>query len=665
MERPTQSFFTQAALVTLGCLSGAIYCGFLLYRDVQNMGDRVGSPIAKLERLEEKVRLKAAESFVWGPAHAAQDLYPKDSVQTPPNGGAAVKFNDGSVLEVGENSLIVIDQVANLSLGFLKGSAILRTKSGDTRITLDETGKTKVEKLPVRLIKPDAFSELLSEKPTRVVNFAWSLSAPQGKAGQSAPPSVQLEISSDRKFKSKNIKSISVAGSVTEASVTLPTGRFYWRIVGADLQAEPGQFRVDNVQALKPIYPASGQVVDAFGDSAPIEFNWTPEEEDSVLQKFSHKLQISKAADFSQLISTDPVAASSGIAHTKGLTSGVFYWRLVSTYQDANQSLELKSAVEKFQIDRIEKAEISQIQPDDKAELELLPNTHFGWSSETPGLSYVFEIREKGKDAVGSEVRTKTSQNLILSSVQPALAEGAYEWRVKATMKEHAVGESPWRSVRFYEGQKPILKTPLAQQEYRYWNELPAFNLTWSTDSRVQSGETSYLVEIAGTAEFKSPLRFELNQPELVSSKVQWTPGDQFWRVSIVDSKKQVLKTSSVSQFYFGPYPPLRAPASVSPAAGTVYNPLIQDKPLFVQWDAVKDAQGYELTVKSGDQIIFHKKTEKAQFELKGIKPGKYHFTVSAIDRLKRKGEATPDRDFEVTYGETLDAPESLSPEVQ
>jgi hypothetical protein len=661
MERENRRFFTQAALVTFGCLSGAFYCGNLLYQDLHNLGDRSGQPIAKLERLEAKVRLKPAKSFVWGPAHAAQDLYVKDSVQTAPNGGAAVKFVDGSVLEVGENSLIVIDQLANLSLGFLKGSAILRTQSGDTRITLDETGKTKVEKLPVRLIKPDAFSELLSEKAMRNVDFAWSLAT---KEGQIQPGKIQLEISPDRKFKSKNLKSVEIATGASETSVTLPAGHFYWRVVGADIQAEPGQFRVDTVSSLHPIYPA-GQTIDAFGEAALIEFNWTPEKEDSVLEKFSHKLEISKSEDFKQIVSSDEVAASSGVSHTKGLPSGAFYWRIVSSYKDTNQALELRSPIQRFQIDRIEKAEISLNQPEEKAELELLPNVHFSWSSETPGLSYRWEIREQNSETIKAEAQTKTNPNLSLSAVQPPLTGGSYEWRVKAMMKDHVVGESAWRSVSFYEGEKPVLKTPLAQQEFRYWNDTPSFQLTWSSDPKVQSGERSYLIEIANTADFKSPLQFESKQTELASGKIQWTPGDQFWRVSIVDSKKQVTKTSTISHFYFGPFPPLRAPASVSPAQGTVYNPLTEEKPFVVKWDEVKDAQGYELTVKLGDKIVAHKNTDKAQVELKGLKPGKYHFTVSAIDRLKRKGEATADRDFEVTYGETLDAPESLSPEVQ
>jgi hypothetical protein len=661
MERENRRFFTQAALVTLSCISGAVYCANLLYQDLNRLGDRSGSPVAKLERLEAKVRLKAAKSFVWGPAHVAQDLYLKDSVQTAPNGGAAVKFNDGSVLEVGENSLIVIDQLANLSLGFLKGTAILRTQSGDTRITVDETGKTKTEKLQVRLIKPDAFSELLSEKPTRSVDFSWSLAA---KDGQAAPGKLSLEISPDRKFKSKYLKSIPLPGSTTEASVSLPAGRFYWRVVGADLQAEPGQFRVDSVAALKPIYPV-GQTIDAFDDSAPIEFDWASEKSDSVLEKFSHKIEISKSADFSQIISRDDVVASSGIAHTKGLETGTFYWRIVSNYKDANQSLELRSAVEKFQIDRIAKAEISQTFPEDNAELELVPNLRFDWSSETSGLSYQWQIREKASNTIKAEVLTKTSPSLSVAAIQPPLTAGVYEWHVKASLKDHVVGESPWRKISFYEGVKPVLKTPLAKQEYRYWSDAPNFDLTWSADPKVQSGERSYLVEIASSAEFKSPVQIESKVPTLASKKIQWTPGDQFWRVSIVDSKKQVTKTSNVSQFYFGPYPPLRAPASISPPSGTVYNPLIQDKPLIVRWDAVQDAQGYELTVKVGDQVVLHKTTDKAEVELKGIKPGKYHFTVSAIDRLKRKGDATPDRDFEVTYGDILDAPESLSPEVQ
>jgi hypothetical protein len=661
MERENRRFFTQAALVTLSCISGAVYCAHLLYQDLNRLGDRSGSPVAKLERLEAKVRLKAANSFVWGPAHVAQDLYLKDSVQTAPNGGAAVKFNDGSILEVGENSLIVIDQLANLSLGFLKGTAILRTQSGDTRITVDETGKTKTEKLPVRLIKPDAFSELLTEKATRTVDFSWSLAA---KDGQATPNQVRLEISPDRKFKSKNLKSIPMAGATTEASVTLPAGRFYWRVVGADLQAEPAPFRVDSVAALKPISP-SGQTIDAFDDSAPIEFDWASEKSDSVLEKFSHKIEISKNPDFRQIVSSDDVAASSGIAHTQGLETGTYYWRIVSNYKDANQSLELHSSVEKFQVERIAKAEIIQTLPEDGAELELIPNVRFDWSSETPGLSYQWQIREKGTVSVKAEVLTKTSPSLSVATIQPPLVAGVYEWHVKASLKDHVVGESPWRSVRFYEGVKPVLKTPLAKQEYRYWSDIPNFDLTWSADPKVQSGERAYLVEIANTAEFKSPTKIEVKEPELASKKIRWNPGDQFWRVSIIDSKKQITKTSNVSQFYFGPYPPLRAPASVSPPAGTVYNPLIQEKPLVVHWDAVQDAQGYELTIKVGDQVVLHKTTDKAEVELKGIKPGKYHFTVSAIDRLKRKGDASPDRDFEVTYGDTLDAPVSLSPEVQ
>ena len=94
-------------------------------------------------------------------------------------------------------------------------------------------------------------------------------------------------------------------------------------------------------------------------------------------------------------------------------------------------------------------------------------------------------------------------------------------------------------------------------------------------------------------------------------------------------------------------------------------------------WAAVKDAEEYEVIVTQRavrspastaaipDRVVYKGITTKTALELKGLKPSNYVWTVRAIDRLKRKGEATQERGFSVTYGDVLKSPEVTSSEVQ
>jgi hypothetical protein len=578
MEKPKSfNLMSQALIVTCTCLCGAILSSVLLYRDIQNIGLRSGLPVAKLQQTESKVRLKPANSFVWAPAHSNEDLYTKDSIQTPEMGEAAVRFNDGTVLEMGENSLIVIDQLSNLALSFVHGSGVLHTQSGDSQITLDKSGKAKIEKLTVRLLKPTTLAEILTDKSKQLVHFQWELLS-------KSTHELTLEVASDRKFKSRNLKALKLSGVTQEVTLELPVGRYFWRVLGEEQAlVAPAQFKIENIQPLKPLYPIADQKLSVFTDSDSVEFNWEIPDVESAISDFSSKIEVSLRPDFQTRLASQDVVGTSGSAHLKNLVDGPLYWRIVSKLQDGAEKLEVKSAVEKFSLEKLKKAQIALVSP---------------------------------------------------------------------------------------ESAPPVLKTPIAHQEFHYWNEIPSFNLSWSTPdseaSKVQSGEESYLLEVANSPDFKGAYRDNLKTTEVSSQMLRWNPGAQYWRVSVIDaSSKRVLKTSAVSEFFFGPYPVLRAPASVSPDAGSVYNPLEQETPLLIHWAAVEDAVSYDLVVQLDGKTVVQQNIAKPQFELKNLKPGKYKYFVMAVDRLKRKGEPTAVREIEVTYGDTLAAPEALSPEVQ
>src|SRR5947209_2267160 len=103
-------------LVAALCLVGAAASSYKLYLEITaGVGAGLGKPLGRMARVEEKVRRKTATSFVWGSAISQEPVYMKDSIQTGDSSAAVVRFDDGTTLEIAENSLVVIDDLKNLS----------------------------------------------------------------------------------------------------------------------------------------------------------------------------------------------------------------------------------------------------------------------------------------------------------------------------------------------------------------------------------------------------------------------------------------------------------------------------------------------------------------------------------------------------------------------
>ncbi len=88
-------------------------------------------PIATLASLWEKVDRRARESVSWEPAQLKMDLFRLDAVRTGPGSGAEVRFKRGSGLEVGEESVVLIEELAPAD-GGAQGPAI-RLRKGAMR----------------------------------------------------------------------------------------------------------------------------------------------------------------------------------------------------------------------------------------------------------------------------------------------------------------------------------------------------------------------------------------------------------------------------------------------------------------------------------------------------------------------------------------------------
>jgi hypothetical protein len=638
---------SKSILVTLACFFGAIYSSYLLYRDIHDMGARTGVQMAKLERSESKVRFKPASSFVWGSARAHEDLYLKDSVQTAPRGGASIRFNDGTLLELGENSLIIVDSIENLSLSFLHGSAVLRTQAGDSRITLGQDGKAVLENLPIGLLQPEPLAEFYTpEKKPKTISFEWGVNP---KASQAVPAQVTIQISSDRAFRGKDVKSLEVPKDQHQLIAEVAPGKYYWRVLsGEHSLSEPSQFRVDSAVSLKPLFPSAAQKIPLFEGASSVQFRWVPASEE--VNKVEYDIQISDDPTFKKLVKAQSIAATSGGAVLNGLPEGEHLWRMVSKYP----GLVMASPVEKFELNKVANVSIELAQPLDNAVLELKKEMRFSWNSEVRGIDYRLQIKS---DAQTHSADSHMSKDYLWKDTK----SGIYQWKVEALSNEKVIGGSAWRGFSIVDGAPIGLRYPAAKQEFYYWTDLPTFDFKWTRDEKAQA----YLVEVAGDPDFKEVVSAEAQNAELPSRALQFKPGQLYWRVKALDASKHVIKISGVEQFVYGPFPPLRAPASAKPDSGSVINPMDMEKTPFASWTPVEDAQAYEFTIKQGDKVVHQETVKATQAEFKDLAAGQFQFSVRAIDKLQRKGEPLPDHAFQITFGDPLGAPEAVSPEVQ
>src|SRR4051812_48422655 len=119
--RPTRSERTKTWIVIALCLSGALTGTWALYLDRTASGRAGRGPaVAMVQRREVSVRRKASGSYLWTNVDLLQDLYRRDAIQTNADSSALIRFNDNTVLEIGENSLVVIDDVKDIQLGVMR-----------------------------------------------------------------------------------------------------------------------------------------------------------------------------------------------------------------------------------------------------------------------------------------------------------------------------------------------------------------------------------------------------------------------------------------------------------------------------------------------------------------------------------------------------------------
>ncbi|MEZ4749221.1 MAG: hypothetical protein R3B54_00945 [Bdellovibrionota bacterium] len=248
MIRDSKSRWLRRLLVLGSCLAGAGTSAYFLYVDLTgNALQDNGQTIAQVTRRVSKVRKKAKASFLWQSVKEGSELQRKDSLQVGEASAATVRLNDDTLLEVGEHSLVIIDDVPPLEMKFVKGNFVVRGKTQDFRIKAEVNKAPVIEKIPVRLLSPAPLENLFVRADTETdVIFEW---LELGSTTSKLNP--KLQISNNRRFTANSTQTLSPKEGQSLYRSRLAPGRYFWRLSSPRLEApEIREFRIQSARGL-------------------------------------------------------------------------------------------------------------------------------------------------------------------------------------------------------------------------------------------------------------------------------------------------------------------------------------------------------------------------------------------------------------------------------
>ncbi len=338
-------FGIKTILVSFCCLLGAISGGYFLYFDLNTSGTAgTGKVIGKIEKRESTVRRKAASSYVWTNVQNNEELFRKDSIQTAAGAAASVRLGDGSLLDIYENSLVVMEDSTNLSVQFLRGTAVVHQETGDKKVSVGKDGRAKIEELSVRLLKPETLARFfVTDRNSKEILFSWELK------GKVPSDPMTLQISTDKRFNPQFTQSVVIQNFQQRSiKINLAYGNYFWRILTKNsVLSEHRPFKIMNAIPLQPIVPDHEAKMTLLGAEAPIQFRWvnphlSGQEEIDVSQG-EHHLELSKDPQFLTISFNEEIHAALGMTGIKNVQTGTYYWRIRSKYGDTQTLSSVRS----------------------------------------------------------------------------------------------------------------------------------------------------------------------------------------------------------------------------------------------------------------------------------------------------------------------------------
>lgn len=647
------------------CLAGAALNLWLFHNSFFRALSKLNeTPIATITFKYKTAQRKFIDRVVWDRLQQNSPVYNGDTIHTAELSEATVWFEDGTILELAENTMAQVFVresgllAANLESGIAtvdsseNSSGVLLTSS-DVTVNVEKGTKLSAEKTssdqnvnfsvqkgsvsldngtvveagtafsmageektePLITVHSPSLNEKIvnySEKDCSVP-FKWNTSKPLEK--------LTLVLASDRDF-SNIIKTVEVK-SLSEMTVNLEKGSYYWKL-SEETQEVSGKFTI--IQALRPqlLAPAENYSFQYRKKTPSLRFIWTESE-----YATAYNFVISTNPDMSDPVVQQRTSSSSFIISTLG--QGSYYWQVTPYYVINRIGLANPSEVSSFTISQ--KGELSVPVLFTPAEADILnkrkKNITLSWKMEAESSEYRIEVSRYEDLTAPAFVRT-TSENFISFKNDEVtdLSDGKFFWAVTQIDGEgNESGRSQIRSFYLIDGEIEQ-RTVFPPDEYVLWQPLLSdTSFTWKTNLTFEQS-----IQIASDSDFKN-IVFESETNNTVFSGITLPKGEYWWRVRAkfenFEKSTNGKKLSVVGE--------LNQPVIESPTASkkAIVRP---EQPCSFEWQPVDGADYYRIKIYKGAENASTDALYDENFisgssvglNLEGLAEGYYRWEVQA-----------------------------------
>lgn len=612
-----KAYKTQKLIPLMLLVLTAVF-SFLLYRDMTYTPAPSGmEQIGNVSYKYKKAERKYAAIAIWDGLDQMAPVYDHDSIRTVKRASAKIHFLNGTVVNLDEDTLVVINIDENgSSISFEKGSisasgisdvniktkdavlslngtVAIQEKNGQVAVSmssgsaqLKKDGKTLdlvqnqqvsvgdremiLQDVQVIHKSPVPGSIIVSGETTPVV-FSW-INRSRGDA--------VLEISKSTDFSSFVYRK-PVHGN--EASLPLQEGEYYWRLKKNLTETNYWKVSVIHQPAPVPALPAKNEKI-IYRDRMPaVKFMWTGNPKAS-----SYTIEISGTKDFKNTVFRSTTVQRE-YAFTGTLPDGTYFWRVKADYPFASVSEAGPSS--SFSVIKQKELPTPVLRfPNKGTELSSLTadsrGISMGWTGNPEITSYTLQL---SKDRHFRNIESEEYTHANSFSLKKELTEGTWYWRVKG---KNSTTETPFSETSFFNMKKVIPVTLSCPQEGEEIHDIETGGKTvfqWQDPNR----GSKYRLLIARDPEMVSVIKRQDTDTTRLSIK-NLPGGKLYCSISLISLTGEISSVSPVRKFFL--VKGLEAPQQIYPGTRATVDLLSRNELVF-RWTSVPGATAYDFTL--------------------------------------------------------------------
>ena len=679
-------------LVVLLCLSVAGGGFYLFWKDLNSSSSRSDRESVAFISYKYKIaQRKYEDRVVWERISQNSPLYNGDIIRTAELASAVISFDDGTELNLSENTMVQIfyDEVNGLQISVdggdiqidssadsspvsvrlddgsvvsvgagaslaaksdSSGARNVEVKSGEAQL-ITESGQStsllngesvsiesggEIVRNPITVTSVSRDTRILNVAgERRTVTLAWNANAEVGEN-----PTVIVQTSRAKDFSSLDINETIESGSRYTLQ-TEDSGTTYWRVFTDDTADRPaeGKITVQTVDAVTLTSPSLGGEIFYRTDLPKVNFRWNG-------NPFAdyYRLTVSSTPD----LRTSPLVldATETFISLDSLGEGTWYWQIIPYYSAGSAGFTGGSEISSFRIVRNEVIAPPMLSiPADGAQISYRDsvNATFIWKSDIKDASY--ELLISRDEAFANILYSETTSSLRVQKEfsTSELPDGTYWWKVVRHSEESddITPESQSRSftaARYVPQENKLVYPP--QDTVIDESKLSSVGFTWKLGDDYRSPDTVSVIQVSRNSSFSSVV-LERTVSGTLLEGLSLGEGSYWWRMGVRKSDGSLEGLTEAWQFKV--MGELGIPVITTPSSGSEMIASAGSELEFT-WTAVNGADSYNVRVYDADENLVAKNTVRgtsARFALTG---GKYILRVQALssqtgDSPARTGE--------------------------